>query len=120
MRNAKLLERTMNALLRGENGTHPLEAGAYAPSFRLRDDEEKVVSAERLLRKGPLVVVFYRGEWCGYLDGFDGGESWTLPLSALYVIALDGMVLYSEVHTDYAKQASSQNALTVLRAYKRR
>ena len=184
----------MNELLRGENGTNPLKAGACAPLFRLRDEEGKAVSAERLLRKGPLVVVFYRGEWCAYcaselaaiekampefnelgasvvaispqlhpgarnklaaltrlrdphnevaasfgvrytlpeqlislyrklevnMQGFNGDESWTLPLSALYVITSDGMVLYSEVHSDYAKHASSHNALTVLRAYKSR
>lgn len=46
--------------------------------------------------------------------GEDGSS--TLPMSALYVVGCDGVVLYSEVHADYASQPEPANALAVLQA----
>jgi peroxiredoxin len=40
------------------------KAGDVAPSFSLKDPEGNIVSSDELLRKGPLVVSFYRGVWC--------------------------------------------------------
>jgi peroxiredoxin len=188
--NQMLVDR-MNELLASANGTHPLKAGATAPAFRLRDASGKLVSSERLLRSGPLVIVFYRGGWCEYctselaeieralpvffelgasvlaispqllaaggaqpsfpqrvrdtgneaansfglkyqltaplialcmklgldLPRLNGEPSWSLPLSALFVIAGDGKVLYSEVHTDYSKHATARDALLALQSY---
>jgi peroxiredoxin len=44
------------------------KAGDIAPSFSLKDPEGNVVSSNELLRKGPLVVSFYRGVWCPYCN----------------------------------------------------
>jgi peroxiredoxin len=44
------------------------KAGDVAPSFSLRDGDGNVVSSVELLRKGPLVVSFYRGVWCPYCN----------------------------------------------------
>jgi hypothetical protein len=44
------------------------KAGDVAPSFSLKDPEGNVVSSDALLRKGPLVVSFYRGVWCPYCN----------------------------------------------------
>lgn len=46
-----------------------LPTGARAPDFTLRsasDDREVTLSA--LLRSGPVVVSFYRGQWCPYCN----------------------------------------------------
>jgi peroxiredoxin len=43
-------------------------AGDVAPSFSLRDPDGNVVTSEDLLKKGPLVVSFYRGVWCPYCN----------------------------------------------------
>jgi hypothetical protein len=40
-----------------------LKAGDQAPSFFLPNQEGKLISSERLLAEGPLVVSFYRGGW---------------------------------------------------------
>jgi peroxiredoxin len=40
------------------------KAGEMAPSFSLKDAEGNLVSSDALLRKGPLVISFYRGVWC--------------------------------------------------------
>jgi hypothetical protein len=44
------------------------KAGDVAPSFSLKDAEGNVVRSDALLRKGPLVVSFYRGVWCPYCN----------------------------------------------------
>lgn len=43
-----------------------LKAGDRAPVFTLLDSDGKSVSSADLLRRGPLVVTFYRGVWCPY------------------------------------------------------
>lgn len=43
-----------------------LKAGDRAPVFALQDSEGTLVSSADLLRKGPLVVTFYRGVWCPF------------------------------------------------------
>ena len=43
------------------------KAGDVAPSFSLKDPEGNVVSAD-LLKRGPLVLSFYRGVWCPYCN----------------------------------------------------
>ncbi len=45
-----------------------LKKGDFAPDFALPDHEGNMVSSADLLTKGPLVVVFFRGNWCGYCD----------------------------------------------------
>ena len=44
------------------------KAGDVAPSFSLKDGEGNIVSSNELLKKGPLVVSFYRGVWCPYCN----------------------------------------------------
>src|SRR5271155_1746608 len=45
-----------------------LKAGATAPSFELPDAHGGVANSADLLRKGPLVLTFYRGVWCPYCN----------------------------------------------------
>src|SRR5262249_12366475 len=44
------------------------KVGDRAPSFTLKDADAKTVSSDELLKKGPLVVSFYRGVWCPYCN----------------------------------------------------
>lgn len=39
-----------------------------APLFSATDQNGHVVSLEKLLQQGPVVLVFYRGEWCPYCN----------------------------------------------------
>src|SRR3954468_17061695 len=43
-----------------------LKAGDPMPDFVLPDADGELVFSDDLLRKGPLVVVFFRGEWCPF------------------------------------------------------
>lgn len=44
------------------------KAGDMAPFFSLKDPEGNIVSSEELLKKGPLIISFYRGVWCPYCN----------------------------------------------------
>jgi thiol-disulfide isomerase/thioredoxin len=44
------------------------EVGDKAPTFVLKDPEGNDVSSEVLLKKGPLIISFYRGAWCPYCN----------------------------------------------------
>ena len=40
-----------------------IEAGNYIPPFELPDHERKVWNLQEQLASGPVVLVFYRGDW---------------------------------------------------------
>jgi peroxiredoxin len=44
------------------------KAGEIAPSFSLQDPDGNGVNSDQLLKRGPLVVSFYRGVWCPYCN----------------------------------------------------
>jgi len=48
--------------------TQALVVDARAPDFSLPDPRGVAVSLSVLLRKGPVVVTFYRGGWCPFCD----------------------------------------------------
>ena len=41
-----------------------------APDFRAKDQNGNEVSLKEMRKKGPVVVVFYRGNWCPYCNRF--------------------------------------------------
>jgi peroxiredoxin len=45
-----------------------LRAGQQAPDFTLPDATGRQVTLSALLERGPVAVVFYRGEWCPYCN----------------------------------------------------
>jgi peroxiredoxin len=45
-----------------------LKVGDKMPSFSLPNAEGKIVYSNFLLKKGPLVINFYRGGWCPYCN----------------------------------------------------
>jgi len=44
------------------------KAGDSAPPFTLEDGYGNVVKSDDLLKKGPLILSFYRGVWCPYCN----------------------------------------------------
>lgn len=44
------------------------KVGDRAPSLCLPDAKGELVSVDHLLKKGPVVAVFYRGGWCPYCN----------------------------------------------------
>jgi peroxiredoxin len=47
-----------------------LAPGEHAPDFSLPDAMQRSVSLQERLSDGPVVLVFYRGEWCPYCNTY--------------------------------------------------
>jgi peroxiredoxin len=70
----------------------PLMVGEVAPAFTLPDDNGNTVSLAIALKSAPVVLVFYRGDWCpfcarqlaGYRSILKPGEN-----VRLYAISVD-------------------------------
>ncbi len=56
----------MDMLDRAEIAAHVLAPGAPMPDFLLPNAEGRLLSSGELLDAGPLVVVFFRGDWCPF------------------------------------------------------
>ena len=45
-----------------------LRVGDQAPGFNAKDANGRPVELRQLLKKGPVVLYFYRGQWCPYCN----------------------------------------------------
>ena len=45
-----------------------IQVGAALPEFILTDALGKAISSRTLLAKGPILIAFYRGEWCPFCN----------------------------------------------------
>ena len=171
-----------------------LKTGDPAPAFELPDGDGLFWRSEDLLRRGPLVIVFYRGRWCAYcnaqlaalqeshkqiamasasliaispqtqkhsymtrdmhglrfpvlsdagnqvagkfglvyrvpaelqavyesiftkLPGYNGDESWGLPLAATYVVKADGTISYARIDPDWRQRPEPEEILVHLQS----
>jgi len=59
-------ESMVGQLGRAEAAGRALKIGDTMPSFLLPNAEGRLVFSDDLLRQGPLVVNFFRGNWCPY------------------------------------------------------
>jgi len=48
------------------NSLGGLKVGDVAPDFKLEDENGEGVSLEESLKEGPVLIVFYRADWCPY------------------------------------------------------
>ena len=51
-----------------EQGKNAIKIGQKAPGFELPNPEGKSILLDVLLEKGPVVITFYRGNWCPYCN----------------------------------------------------
>ncbi|KKB64650.1 alkyl hydroperoxide reductase [Robbsia andropogonis] len=63
-----IMERATAELIASGQAGRAIKAGDIAPSFTLKDQDGNEVSSVEMLKKGPLVVTFYRGVWCPYCN----------------------------------------------------
>lgn len=47
-------------------GNNAPRVGEKMPAFILPDDQGRIISLEKLLETGPVVIAFHRGHWCPY------------------------------------------------------
>ena len=86
-----------------------LRVGDQAPAFTLNDPDGRPVSSTELLRKGPLVVTFYRGVWCPYCNMELQALQATLPA---ILEASANLVAISPQVASNSRKSVRQNALT--------
>ncbi|WP_293372353.1 peroxiredoxin-like family protein [Nevskia sp.] len=65
---AALLVGDLERLRNSELPDRALKAGERAPNFRLPDANGRMVELDDLRARGPVVLVFYRGQWCPYCN----------------------------------------------------
>lgn len=63
-----LLVGDLERLRRSELPERALKLGERAPNFRLPDAGGRLVELDALRARGPVVLVFYRGQWCPYCN----------------------------------------------------
>lgn len=61
-------QRALEVLAASGLAERAAHAGETAPAFRLLDGSGRVFSSRQALRRGPIVLVFYRGRWCPYCN----------------------------------------------------
>ena len=101
-----------------------LAVGDHAPNFTLPDALGQPVTLADLLAQGPVVVVFYRGEWCPYCNVQLRGLQAALPrfrelgasLVAISPQASDHSLSLTEKH-DLTFTVLSDLDQEVIRAY---
>ncbi len=63
-----VFDRNIDELVKSGVAEQSLKVGAHAPDFTLPDVSGQQVTLSELLKQGPVVVTFYRGEWCPYCN----------------------------------------------------
>lgn len=63
-----LLVGDLERLRRSDLPERALKQGERAPNFRLPDARGRLVELDTLRAQGPVVLVFYRGQWCPYCN----------------------------------------------------
>lgn len=56
-----------------------IKVGAKVANFKTTDIDGNKVELKHLLKSGPVVVLFYRGEWCPVCDRYLSGLNSSLP-----------------------------------------
>lgn len=62
------MHRATDELLASGAAQRALKVGDKAPPFSLSDAQGNIVNSAELLKRGPLIVSFYRGVWCPYCN----------------------------------------------------
>lgn len=65
---ASVLALCITAVVFSQNGPKGLNLNDQAPDFNAKDQNGKSISLKKELKKGPVVLVFYRGQWCPYCN----------------------------------------------------
>ena len=63
-----ILTKATEDLMRSGQAERAIHQGQKAPDFSLPDAKGQVVRLSDLLKKGPVILTFYRGGWCPYCN----------------------------------------------------
>ncbi|HEY5004523.1 MAG TPA: peroxiredoxin-like family protein [Ktedonobacteraceae bacterium] len=62
------LNKGIQDLIQQNIAAHAPKVGDHAPDFTLPNAQGKPVTLSTLLQRGPVALIFYRGEWCPYCN----------------------------------------------------
>ncbi|MGU3451931.1 peroxiredoxin-like family protein [Methylobacterium sp. 391_Methyba4] len=109
-RQLELYEESLQWTKKAEIIDNALKVGDRAPNFILPDAYGQFVSAQELLRRGPLVLSFYRGSWCEFCVSELGALDHALPD---FVARAASMAAVSPEVAKYARQLLKQERLSL-------
>lgn len=104
-----ILERHIEQLRTGAIARTMLKVGDRAPAIVLPNAKGETVDVGALLRKGPVIVTFYRGGWCPYCNLELKAYQEMLPQIAA---AGASLVAISPEKPDKSLSTAEKNALT--------
>lgn len=64
----EVFDKDAESLQKNHNSILKLQVGEKAPDFSLTNAKDKTVRLSELLKKGKIVLTFYRGSWCPYCN----------------------------------------------------
>jgi peroxiredoxin len=101
-----------------------LSAGAEAPMFILPDGAGNDIELKKVLKNGPALVFFYRGNWCGYCTHYMKGLAEAMPeikeMGATVIAVSPQLPKYSAEQSEKMKGAylvASDENLEVAKAF---
>jgi peroxiredoxin len=104
-----ILDRAFESLSASGVVGRSAKVGQQAPDFTLPDAYGKTVSLKGLLAKGPVVLSFYRGEWCPFCNMELRAFQQVLPqIEALGA----SLVAVSPEKPEFSQLAADKNKLT--------
>jgi hypothetical protein len=63
-----IMQRHIDQLRRGAIAHTMLKIGDHAPAIMLKNAKGETIDVSMLLKKGSVIVTFYRGGWCPYCN----------------------------------------------------
>jgi peroxiredoxin len=104
-----IMQRHIDALRNGPISRHTLKVGDRAPAIVLGNAKGETVDVGTLLRKGPVIVTFYRGGWCPFCNLELKAFQDVLPR---IIAAGASLIAISPEKPDESLSTAEKNALT--------
>lgn len=57
-----------SVVTKAQDGPHGLNVNVMAPDFMAKDQHGKTFHLKNSLAKGPVLLIFYRGQWCPFCN----------------------------------------------------
>jgi len=104
-----IMQRHIDALRNGPISRNTLKVGDRAPAIVLGNAKGETVDVGTLLRKGPVIVTFYRGGWCPFCNLELKAFQDVLPR---IIAAGASLIAISPEKPDESLSTAEKNALT--------
>lgn len=81
-------------------GQKELAIGSIAPDFSIADNNGKQIQLSKLIERGPVVITFYRGEWCPHCNNYMMNLQDSLAMIEEYNATVIAITPESEMYID--------------------